>query len=136
MTEVALVFAADGSTIAWHTPPGATGASIPDDRGLWEILWEHRERLGGVAHTHPGRGQVSPSHEDVTTWAAVERGLGKRLLWPVMNFDEVRYYGWNPVTNGYYEVDERWVDTPEGLVALWNRSYRDDSDLSGRDNRS
>ena len=126
MTEVALVFGQDGATIYWHAPSSATATQLDDSRTLWEILWEHREKLGGVAHTHPGRGRVGPSHEDVTTWAAIERGLGKRLLWPVMNFDEVRYYGWNPVTNAYVEVDERFVDTPKGLVALWHRTFHGD----------
>ena len=60
-------------------------------------MWEHRKILGGVAHVHPGYGEPTPSHEDVSTWAAVERGLGRRLLWPIITMDRELHYvgaGW------------------------------------------
>jgi hypothetical protein len=67
---------------------------LPDSHELWEILWASREELGGVAHTHPWDGPAGPSHTDVTTFAAVEAGLGKRLIWPIVTFTQVDYYEW------------------------------------------
>jgi len=94
VVEVALVFDHDGCTLAWHDPSGRTGISIPDTKSHWDILWEHRERLGGVAHTHPWNGDAWYSQEDVTTWSANERALGRRLLWPVVTFTDVQVFEW------------------------------------------
>lgn len=91
MIEVAMVFDRGGAPLYWHLPPGRTGGAIPDSRDLWEVLWEHREELGGVAHTHPWYGSSGPSQTDVTTFAAVEAALGRRLLWLVVTFDQVTY---------------------------------------------
>lgn len=89
MIEVALVFDRAGRGFHWHAPPGASRILIPDSRSLWEVLWESRDRLGGVAHTHPDPGGVSPSRTDLTTWSACERALGRRLLWPIATSTEV-----------------------------------------------
>ena len=70
MFEVALVFDAAGDVLAWHEPRGRTATSIPDSRPLWQLLWEHRANLGGVAHTHPTAMGTTPSREDLTTFAA------------------------------------------------------------------
>ena len=94
MIEVAMVFDRQGAPFYWHLPPGCSGGAIPDSRDLWEVLWEHREELGGVAHTHPWYGDSGPSHTDVTTFAAVEAALGRRLLWLVVTFDHVTYLEW------------------------------------------
>ena len=95
MIEVALVFAIDGEVLYQHVPPGRSGCWIPDTRSLWDVLWENRHRLGGVAHTHPWRGSAGPSRTDVTTFAAVEAALGKRLLWPIVTFTEVVTFKWH-----------------------------------------
>jgi hypothetical protein len=101
MIEVAMVFDNEGKVIHWHLPPGRSGGSIPDTRDLWEILWENRDRLGGVAHTHPWHGEPWPSVTDVTTFRACELGLGKQLLWPVVTFDQIGCWVWNPLTKQY-----------------------------------
>ena len=80
MMETALVFDREGRTIHWHEPPGRSGGSLPDSRDLWGVLWEHRGHLGGVAHTHPWDGPAGPSHTDLTTFRAVELGLGKQRV--------------------------------------------------------
>jgi hypothetical protein len=92
--EAGLVFDGQGAPIHWHTPPDRTGVALPDSRALWEVLWENRHRLGGVAHTHPFCGPPAPSVTDLTTFAAVEAGLGQRLLWPIVTFTAVGYYVW------------------------------------------
>jgi hypothetical protein len=94
MIETAFVFSREGEVIRYHLPHGRTSGSIPDSYDLWELLWKHRGILGGVAHTHPWNGASGPSHTDVTTFAAVEAGLGKRLIWPVVTFTHVTYCMW------------------------------------------
>ena len=101
MTEIALVFDEQGRIIRFHRPPGCTSCGIPDTRSLWETMWEWRERLGGVAHTHPWSGTAGPSQTDVTTWRACEQGLGKLLLWPIVTRSEVGYFVYNRVTGLY-----------------------------------
>lgn len=92
MIEVALVFDKEGKTICFHD--GQSAGSIVDSRSLWDILWENRDRLGGVAHTHPWDGEAHYSHTDVTTFRAIDNALGKNLLWPVVTFTEVGYFQW------------------------------------------
>jgi plasmid maintenance system antidote protein VapI len=100
MIETAFVFDKDGSIIHWHLPPGRTGGSLPDSRGLWDIMWENREILGGVAHTHPWSGQPWPSMTDVTTFSACERALGRRLIWPIITFDRIECFRWRKSVRG------------------------------------
>ena len=104
MIETALVFDDQGRVIRFHLPPGRTGGSIPDSRDLWDVIWQYREHVAGVAHTHPWNGQASPSGIDVTTWRAIEQGLGKLLLWPIVTFTEVRCFVYNEVTGDYCEA--------------------------------
>lgn len=97
MIETALVFDKNGKTIHWHEPHGRNGGALPDSRDLWDVLWENRDRLGGVAHTHPWEGETGPSQTDLTTFDAVERALGRQLLWPVVSFTHVTYVVRNPL---------------------------------------
>jgi hypothetical protein len=123
MMETALVFDLNGNTIHWHEPPGRSGGSIPDTRSLWDILWENRERLGGVAHTHPWDGPAYPSNTDLTTFDAIERGLGKHLLWPVVTFTEVLYVVRNPLFGKNMWVTAGTLTiTIEGIEELRARS--------------
>lgn len=92
--EAAVVLDRDWHPIHFHAPAGRTGGSLPDSRDLWSVLWEHRARLLGVAHSHPGGGVPSPSFTDVTTFSAVERALGVRLVWPIVTIDAVRAFTW------------------------------------------
>jgi hypothetical protein len=103
--ETALVFSDTGETLFWHVPLERSEYSLPDSRTLWEVLWENRALLGGVAHTHPWEGPAWPSQTDVTTWRALEKGLGKLLLWPIVTFSDVKYFGWNPITEQYCEMN-------------------------------
>jgi hypothetical protein len=92
--ETGLVFNKWGAPIFWHLPPDRSSCALPDSRPLWDVLWDNRAVLGGVAHTHPWSGEANPSGIDVTTFAAVEAGLGERLVWPIVTFTEVRYFTW------------------------------------------
>lgn len=123
MMEVALVFDKQGKTIAFHEPPGRSGGAIPDSRNLWDILWTNRDRLGGVAHTHPWDGEAWPSQTDVTTFRAVELGLGQNLLWPVVTFTEVAYVVKNQADGNFVLVNPKHISIQiEGIEELRVRS--------------
>jgi proteasome lid subunit RPN8/RPN11 len=92
--EAAVVIGKDGEPLLWHTPNGCGPSRIPDSRDLWLFLWENRDEVLGIAHTHPGSGYPSPSYEDVTTFAAIESGLGRRLVWWILTSDETKEFCW------------------------------------------
>ena len=104
MIETALVFNRQGHALYWHEPPGRTSGALPDSPQLWDVLWEYRNNLGGVAHTHPWDGPTSPSHTDITTFAAVEKGLGTRLIWPIVTITHVNYFSWYSNFSEYKEI--------------------------------
>jgi hypothetical protein len=105
--ETGLVFTKQGTPICWHTPPERSDVYLPDSRDLWEILWDHRKTLGGVAHTHLCHGPSAPSMTDVTTFAAVEQGLGARLTWPIVTFTTVGYFVWaGPGKHAYSQLEQ------------------------------
>jgi hypothetical protein len=92
--EAAVVVDADGQPIFWHDPPDRTVVSLPDSRKLWDVLWTNRKTLSGVAHSHPGSGPPAPSWTDLTTFAAIEEGLGVRLAWWITTDDVCRVFVW------------------------------------------
>lgn len=85
--EAGVVVSKEGRALHWHVPADRTSASLPDSRSLWYVMWEAGEDLGGFAHSHPGSGTPLPSHTDVTTFAALEAGLGRRLRWWIVSED-------------------------------------------------
>ncbi|MEW6306102.1 MAG: hypothetical protein AB1705_21765 [Verrucomicrobiota bacterium] len=56
---------------------------IPDQRERWEAIWEHRERITEIVHSHPGD-FLDFSREDLTTMEAVEAGTGKTFAWSII----------------------------------------------------
>lgn len=93
-----------GEVIREHLPPGRSGGSLPDDRSLWDFIWENRDGISGIAHSHPGSGTPSPSHTDVTTFAAIEAALGKRLDWWIISSDSMVLVSWKGMTNASYKI--------------------------------
>ena len=69
--------------------PGVSYAFLPDSRSLWDEIWDNRHNLLGVAHTHPGSGPPWPSLTDLTTFHAVENGLGRDLVWFIATSDAI-----------------------------------------------
>ena len=96
MIEAGVVIDRCGWPAYWHLPPGRTGGSLPDSRPLWDVLWDafKADTLLGFAHSHPGSGVPGPSYSDVTTFAAVEAALGKRLTWWITSSDHVVEIQW------------------------------------------
>ena len=92
MQEAGVILDRLEQSLYWHTPEARTSVSLPDSQALWEALWQYRDELSGFAHTHPGSGLPVPSQTDVTTFSAIERGLGQSLDWWILSADYfVRY---------------------------------------------
>lgn len=114
MREAGVVVAKDGTPIFWHTPGDRTVVELPDNRTLWEVLWENRTTVQGFAHSHPGSGVPGPSYTDVTTFAAIESSLGARLDWWITSQTHVALFRWTgPDRHSYtalpMESEPTWV---------------------------
>lgn len=95
MIESGVVLDKSGNALHWHLPNNRSGGALPDSVDLWEIFWNNRENISGFAHTHPGYGNTGPSYTDVTTFSAVERGLGKKLDWWIASGDNMVLVRWS-----------------------------------------
>lgn len=97
MIEAGVVIDKHENALFWHLPEGRTSGSLPDSRTLWQVLWEafKADTLLGFAHSHPGSGVPGPSYSDVTTFAAIEAALGKRLHWWIASLDHVVLIRWS-----------------------------------------
>lgn len=93
--EAGVVFGFEHEVIYWHLPENRSGGALPDSRKLWDVLWENRAKIYGFAHSHPGSGPPGPSWEDVTTFAGIELGLYRRLIWPIVTSDCISTILWN-----------------------------------------
>ena len=119
MVEVAVIYSLSGLPLYWYEPKAGCGA-IPDAADLWGQIWLCREDLAGVAHTHPGGGFPGPSPTDLTTFAAIEAGLGQRLDWPIVTKDEVASFTWRgPGRLDYGQLDLNYI--PSDIVAELRR---------------
>ena len=56
---------------------------VPDSRERWDVIWQHRNEITEIAHSHPGE-FLDFSHEDLTTMEAVEAGTGKTFVWSII----------------------------------------------------
>ena len=118
MTETGVVIDDNLDPIFWHLPPGRTAGSIPDTRVLWDVIWENREILKGIAHSHPGSGIPSPSHIDLTTFKAIEQALGRSLIWWITSADSMI------VIASITPFDYRWVPVPKEEERPWAEDLR------------
>ena len=89
MKEVGVLIDLEGQPIYWHLPEDRSSGALPDSRNLWDVIWENRDKVSGFAHTHPGYGKPGPSYTDITTFAAIETGLGRRLHWWIATGDQL-----------------------------------------------
>jgi hypothetical protein len=79
--EVFFVIGRDGA-ILW-SDASSSPVALPDSRARWDAIWQHRERLGELAHSHP----VGPerfSREDETTMEALDSALGVAVRYSVV----------------------------------------------------
>lgn len=124
MKEACVVVGLDMEALRWELPEGRTSVSIPDSADLWAFLWDKRHVLAGTAHSHPGSGVPEPSYTDVTTFAATEAGLGRRLKWWITTSDHLVVLHWvGPGRLDY--AGEVVLDEPPWLHRLREESYKD-----------
>lgn len=79
MREVCFIVVEDKILRAYF----GSATQIPDNRERWEIIWQHRNEITEIAHSHPGE-FLDFSHEDLTTMEAVEAGTGKAFVWSIV----------------------------------------------------
>lgn len=94
--EAAVLLDYDGNVLYEHVPSDRGAAVLPDSGALWRAIVKYGNRVAGVAHSHPGSGVPYPSHEDLTTFAAVEGpfGIARRIVWPIITCDVVIAVEW------------------------------------------
>jgi hypothetical protein len=80
MREVC-VLVGRGDAILWSDVGSA--ARLPDSRARWEAIWQHRDELEVIAHTHPA-GPAAFSAEDESTMQAIDAALGRRVRYCVV----------------------------------------------------
>jgi hypothetical protein len=119
--EAAAVIGQGGAVIHWHLPAGRSSGALPDSRELWEVIWQRRAELLGIAHSHPGSGLPAPSFEDVTTFSAVELALGTRLAWWITSADRVVVCRW--IGPNKYDYRAELIEEPSWTAALrrWSK---------------
>jgi hypothetical protein len=110
------------SPIYWHTPIGRSAGHLPDSQTLWDAIWNAYELdiLQGFAHSHPGSGVPGPSGTDLSTFAAVEAALGKRLDWWITSSDHVVLLRWSTGSQIY---ESTLVESPLWAKTLMEYSY-------------
>lgn len=127
--ETAVLIGRKGEPIYWHEPPGRSAAHLPDSADLWSVIWANRDNLNAIVHSHPGTGVPWASTTDLTTFAAIERALGRPLQWWILTQDHVAIwrYANDPTDYVYYpELIQQFSDPgmlPACLTELYHRSY-------------
>jgi hypothetical protein len=125
MIETGIVLNKVGEMIFLHMPPSRTAVSLPDSYILWEVLWTNKHNISGFAHNHPGEGYPAPSSTDLTTFAAIEAGLGMRLDWWIASEDRVTLIQWN---GEQYDGQRIWTNAFRWVKELRRASQIERSD--------
>jgi hypothetical protein len=81
MREVCLLIGRDNEVL-WSDESDSP-VRLPDSRERWEAIWQLRNELAEVAHSHP-EGPLGFSAEDETTMAALTSALGRPLRFSVV----------------------------------------------------
>jgi hypothetical protein len=71
-----------GGAILWADASDSP-AALPDSRARWEAIWNHRDELEVIAHSHP-IGPSAFSAEDESTMEALDSALGKVMRYIVV----------------------------------------------------
>jgi hypothetical protein len=105
MREVFFLLDATGNLL--FSDASESPSALPDSRRRWEAIWQHRDSLAVLAHSHP-RGPLAFSKEDETTMAALESALGRELCFAVVAPDGVIEKTGARVTR--LESEPAWAD--------------------------
>lgn len=119
--EVAVLVDKNHQPLFWL--PGFSG-EVPDSSALWNCIWRNRDDILGVAHSHPGSGRPTASLIDVTTFSAIERGLGRRLTWWITSSDSWVQLQWYGPEDIVYCSSIPTIPEPEWLLKLREMSYK------------
>lgn len=81
MREV--LFLIDGVGKVLWSEASISAVMFPDHRARWEAIWEYRDVLVEIAHSHP-LGPIAFSCEDEDTMEALTSALGRALIFSVV----------------------------------------------------
>lgn len=71
-----------GGAVLWSDASDSPVA-LPDSRARWEAIWNLRDELEVIAHSHPV-GPSAFSAEDTSTMEALDSALGKSMRYMVV----------------------------------------------------
>lgn len=72
-----------GGALLWADASSEDPSRLPDSQARWQAIWQHRDELEELAHSHP-IGPLAFSEEDQTTMAALEAALGKVVKFSIV----------------------------------------------------
>lgn len=72
-----------GGALLWADASSEDPSRLPDSQARWQAIWQHRDELEELSHSHP-MGPLAFSEEDETTMAALEAALGKTLKFSIV----------------------------------------------------
>jgi hypothetical protein len=81
MREVFMLIGRRGALL-W-SDASSDPTKLEDSQARWQAIWQHREELEELSHSHP-MGPLAFSEEDRTTMAALEAALGKTLKFSIV----------------------------------------------------
>lgn len=71
-----------GGALLW-ADASSSPAALPDSRARWQAIWQHRDELEEIAHSHP-MGPAAFSAEDESTMQAIDSALGRSMRYGVV----------------------------------------------------
>lgn len=79
--EVCMVI--DGRDAICYADASTSPLALPDSRDRWQAIWQLRDQVATIAHSHP-YGPEAFSDEDLSTMAAIDSALGRSLRYCVV----------------------------------------------------
>lgn len=71
-----------GGAVLW-ADAGDSPVALPDSRSRWEAIWDNRDHIEVIAHSHPV-GPAAFSAEDASTMEALDAALGTSIQYMVV----------------------------------------------------
>lgn len=81
MREVCFLIGTDGQVL--YSDASSSPSSMPDSRQRWQAIWDRRDVLVEIAHSHP-RGPAAFSSTDESTMSALSGALGRAPRYSVV----------------------------------------------------
>lgn len=132
--EAGVLLDDDDHPLFWHLPADRTAVALPDSPSLWTEIWQRRNELSAIAHSHPGGGKPRPSNEDVTTFSAIELGLGKRLDWYIVNAEGISMIKWEGPGKYAYNIFDLPMDSQDAaMLEQWVPELRKVSGITKKE---